>query len=139
MHADTRAKEKERAPLGGPKLRLHTLESLDGRPVASRRAYELIESFQSDLGGKLSAGEMLAVRRAAMLSALAEHEASRQMAGEASDIDHLVRITNAARRAVADLGLHKTRGKRNAGPTLAEYVAQHHAASVGASPVRDAT
>jgi hypothetical protein len=108
------------APLA-PKVRLVCLEDLDGRRTASRRAYELIAAFEADLGGKLTLADRLAVRRAAMLSALAEHEASRQMAGEATDIDQVVRLSNAARRAVADLNLPK-RDKRTTGPTLQEYL-----------------
>jgi hypothetical protein len=106
-----------------PKLRLLCLESLDGRRTASKRAYELIASFEAELGGKLTLADRLAVRRAAMLSALAEHEASRQMAGEAVDLDQVVRVSNAAQRAIAALDLPR-RDKRSQGPSLAEHLAK---------------
>jgi hypothetical protein len=124
------------APLA-PKVRLWSLEHLDGRTVASRRAYELIESFQKDLGGKPSAADMLSIRRAAMLCAIAEDAASKQLAGEATDTDQLVRLSNAARRAVADLNLPK-RDKRTTGPTLAEHLARR-AAERNASAESEAT
>lgn len=104
------------------KRRLHTLESLDGRTRASQRARAIMRSFAADLGGKLSAGQLLAVRRAAMLSALAEDATARQLAGEMVDLDLLVRISNLARRAVLDLHLPKV-DKRNEGPSLAEHLA----------------
>jgi hypothetical protein len=124
--------DAQSAPLP-PKTRLLCLENLDGRRTASRRAYELIAAFEADLGGKLTLADRLAVRRAAMLSALAEHEASRQMAGEATDTDQLVRLSNAARRAVADLSLPK-RDKRTTGSdALKEHLAKRAAERASAA------
>jgi hypothetical protein len=121
-----------------PKQRLHTLESLDGRTRASQRARAIMRSFAADLGGKLSAGELLAVRRAAMLSALAEDATARQLAGETVDLDQLVRISNLARRAVADLNLPK-RDQRTTGPTLAEHLAMRAREKASASAESEAT
>jgi len=87
-----------------PKQRLHTLESLDGRTRASQRAHAIIQSFEADLGPHLSAGQRLAIRHAAMLSALAEDATARQLAGDAEDPSTLIPLVNAARRAVLDLG-----------------------------------
>lgn len=87
-----------------PKQRLHTLESLDGRTRASRRAHAIIQSFEVDLGPHLSAGQRLAIRHAAMLSALAEDATARHLAGDAEDPSTLIPLVNAARRAVLDLG-----------------------------------
>jgi hypothetical protein len=105
------------------KQRLHTLESLDGRTRASQGAHAIMRSFEADLGGTLSAGQRSAIRRAAMLSALAEDATARQLAGETVDLDQLVRISNLARRAVLDLHLPEA-DQRNAAPTLADYAAQ---------------
>jgi hypothetical protein len=105
-----------------PKQRLHTLESLDGRTRASQRAHALMRSFAADLGGKLSAAQRLAVRHAAMMVAIAEDAATKQLSGEGVDIDQLVRISNLARRAVGDLHL-PTADKLSQGPSLAEHLA----------------
>jgi hypothetical protein len=64
---------------------------------------------------------MLSIRNAAMLVAILEDQAAKQLAGEATDVDQLVRLSNAARRAVAALNLPK-RDKRTTGPTLQEYL-----------------
>lgn len=122
MHPDATKLDAESAPLASSKVRLCTLEHLDGRTRAAKRAHELIAAFESDLGGKLSSVDRLAVRRASVLVALAENAAAKELAGETTDIDLLVRINNAARRAVADLNLPK-RDKRATGPTLAEHLA----------------
>jgi hypothetical protein len=90
-------------PKSSGKLRLRTLGHLDGRTRARKRANELIELFTAELGGSPSAGQRFAIERAAMLVAIAEDAASRQLAGEALDLDKIVRVANAARRAVCDL------------------------------------
>ena len=107
-----------------PKLRLLCLESLDKRRVSSKRTYELIASFEAELGGELTLADKLAVKRAAMLSALAEHEASRQMAGDPVDLDQCVRIANAAQRAIAALRLPARSKRPSTEPTLAEHLAR---------------
>jgi hypothetical protein len=74
------------------------------------------------MGDRLTFADKLAVRRAAMLSALAEHEASKQLAGQATDIDQMIRLSNAARRAVNDLRL-PARDKRR--PTGSDALKEH--------------
>jgi hypothetical protein len=56
----------DRAQKAAGKLRLLTLGHLDGRTAAARRARELIEAIQADLGGgdRLSEGERQLVQRA---------------------------------------------------------------------------
>ena len=67
-------------------------------------ARALIQSFEADLGRDPSAADLLAVRHAAMLTAIAEDAAARQLAGDAKDPSTLIPLVNAARRAVLDLG-----------------------------------
>ena len=86
------------------KTHLRTLDSLDGRTRAAQRARALIQSFEADLGRDPSAADLLAVRQAAMLTAIAEDAAARQLAGDAEDPSTLIPLVNAARRAVLDLG-----------------------------------
>jgi hypothetical protein len=108
-----------------PKQRLYTLESLDGRTRASQRAHALMRSFASELGRNLSSAQRLAIRHAAMMVAIAEDAAARQLSGETVDIDQLVRISNLARRAVLDL--HLPKADKRQGPSLADYAAQKFA------------
>jgi hypothetical protein len=56
------------------------------------------------LGRDPSSADLLAVRQAAMLTAIAEDAAARQLAGDAEDPSTLIPLVNAARRAVLDLG-----------------------------------
>ena len=86
------------------KTHLRTLDSLDGRTRAAQRARALIQSFEADLGRHPSSADLLAVRQAAMLTAIAEDAAARQLAGDAEDPSTLIPLVNAARRAVLDLG-----------------------------------
>jgi hypothetical protein len=109
------------SPPTGSKARLCTLESLDGRTRAAQRAHELVKALQADLGGSLSARDLLAVRRAAMLAALAEDATARQLTGDATDIDQLVRLNNASRRAILDLGKN-IRGGAPSRQSLSEYL-----------------
>src|SRR5712675_209977 len=85
------------------KTHLRTLDSLDGRTRAAQRARALIQSFEADLGRDPSSADLLAVRQAAMLTAIAD-AAARQLAGDAEDPSTLIPLVNAARRAVMDLG-----------------------------------
>jgi hypothetical protein len=92
------------------KTHLRTLDSLDGRTRAAQRARALIQSFEADLGRDPSAADLLAVRQAAMLTAIAEDAAARQLAGDAEDPSTLIPLVNAARRAVLDLGRNAQSG-----------------------------
>ena len=85
------------------KTHLRTLDSLDGRTRAAQRARALIQSFEADLGRDPSSADLLAMRQAAMLTAIAEDAAARQLAGDAEDPSTLIPLVNAARRAVMDL------------------------------------
>jgi hypothetical protein len=83
---------------------------LDGRTRAAQRARTLIQSFEAGLGCDPSPADLLAVRQAAMLTAIAEDAAARQLAGDAGDPSMLLPVVNAARRAVMDLGRNARSG-----------------------------
>ena len=118
------------------KVRLSTLEHLDRRTGAARRAAALILAMTNDLGGQLSPGLQSAVRRAALLSVLAEDATIRQLADGNYDMDQLVRLCNAARRAVLDLGIaEKSREKRVApAQALKEHLARRAITSLAVKP-----
>jgi hypothetical protein len=114
------------------KVRLLTLDHLDYRTCASRRARELVEAFRAELGGAVSVTQRLAIERASALMALAEDTKARRLAG-ADDVslEDLVRIDNAAARAVKALGIGKAAGAKP--PSLADYIAARGGGGAGAS------
>jgi hypothetical protein len=113
-----------------PKPHLRTLESLDGRTVGARRAHELAAGFEAEVGGNVTASQRAAIERAACLLAVAEDVRARRLAGESSvSLEDLVRIDNAAMRAVKALGLKP--GAPPTPPTPAEYLARRAAERSG--------
>ena len=125
MQPDASAIEAGSSPnsraIAAGKLRLVTLDRLDGRTLAARRANELADAFEAELG-VVSGTQRLAIRRAAMLTAIAEDVAARQLAGGAIDLDQVIRASNAARRAVMDLGIKAGRQRTE---TFAEALERH--------------
>jgi hypothetical protein len=102
--------------------RLRTISDLDGRTRAARRARDLAAAFAADLGGTLTAAQRLAVDRAAALCALAEDARARRLAGDTTiSLEDVVRVDNAAQRAVRMLGI-KSGGKPKTS-NLNEYLA----------------
>jgi len=128
MQSDAIELGADEIPKRRGRARLRTLEHLDGRTRASKRAHELTAIFEAALGGELSPSQRLAVQRAAMLSAIAEDAAARQLAGEAIDLDQVTRAGNAARRAVLDLGIKQGSARKPA--TLRDYIASRPPAAV---------
>jgi hypothetical protein len=83
-----------------------TVETLDKRTAASRRAMQLMQQFETELGGGLTDGQKLAVSRAAVMTAIAEDARLRKLGG-AKDVslDDLVRLDRVAALAVRALGI----------------------------------
>jgi hypothetical protein len=115
-------------------MRLRTIDGLDGRTVAARRARELAKSFEAELDGTITASRRLAVERAAALVALAEDAKARRRAGDQSvTLDDVVRVDGAAARAVKALGIKAAGAPKP--PTLADHLARRVAKrSSGAAP-----
>jgi hypothetical protein len=94
-----------------------TVENLDKRTTAGRRARQLLVQFETELGGNLTDGLRLAVSRAAVMTAIAEDARVRKLGG-AKDVslDDLVRLDRVAAMAVKALGIGVR--KRDAAPAL---------------------
>jgi hypothetical protein len=117
------------SPVTRGKARFLTLEGLDGRTVAARRATRLAKGFEAELGGVLTATQRVAVERAAALTALAEDAKARRLSGDmAITLEDVVRTDNAAARAVRQLGIRPA-SPAPAPPTLAQYLAERAAAA----------
>ena len=105
------------------KLRLLTLGHLDGRTAAARRARELIEAIEADLGGgdRLTEGARQLVQRAAVLGTYIESCEAQWLAGEAVELADYLAAINSQRRVLATIGLE--RRSRDVTPDLKTYIA----------------
>jgi hypothetical protein len=110
------------------KSRLLTLGSLDGRTMAARRARELIEAIERDLGGaaRLSEGTRQLVQRAAVLGAFIESCEAKWLGGEAVPLADYLAAINSQRRVLATIGLE--RRARDVSPLRERLAAQSGAA-----------
>jgi hypothetical protein len=116
------------------KLRLLTLGHLDGRTAAARRARELIEAIEADLGGgdRLTEGSRQLVQRAAVLGTYIESCEAQWLAGEAVELADYLAAINAQRRVLATIGLE--RRARDITPDLGSYIARKTAEASAAAP-----
>ena len=107
------------------KMRLVTLDALDGRTRAARRARELIDAIEQDLGGgdRLSEGSRQLVQRAAVLGTFIESCEAQWLAGETVELADYLAAINSQRRVLATIGLER-RAKDVSELSLAEYIAR---------------
>lgn len=91
------------------RLRLRTLDHLDGRTLAARRAKDLVQGLESDLGGgdDLTVAVKQLVQRAAVLGAIIEHQEAMWLAGLRLDVNEHLAAINAQRRVLATVGLER--------------------------------
>ena len=112
---------------------------LDGRTQVAKRRRELIAIYTAALGGPaaLSAGQVIDIRKAAELTALAEAARARAMrhgTGDASDLSAMIRLESTAARAVRALSIKPTSAKT---PSIAEYAARKAAEKAASKPAGD--
>lgn len=105
------------------KARLRTLDALDHRTAAARRALDLVSALTVDLGGadNLSAGQVQLVQRAALLGAYIEDCEARWVAGDSIDVTEWLAACNTQKRILQTLGLE--RRARDVTPRLSEILA----------------
>jgi hypothetical protein len=110
------------------KTRLLTLDSLDRRTGAAKRAYELVAGIANDLGGAehLTEGAKQLVQRVAVLAAFLEDCEARWIAGEPFEISDYLPAINAQRRILETLGIER---RARDVTTLESYLAQRAAAT----------
>ncbi len=96
-------------PSGGAKVRLLTLEHLDGRCTAARKVREVEQAIAQDLGGAdlLSEGQRQLARRAAILGAVLESAEVAWFGGQTFDLNQYLATTNCFRRVLRTLGLER--------------------------------
>jgi hypothetical protein len=103
-------KKGEAAKKARVKLRsLKTLDSLDGRTLASRHAYAVKGRLEADLGGgdHLTEGQRRLIQRAAVLDAIIESDETNWLSGQTVDINLFLAAINAQRRVLTTLGLDR--------------------------------
>jgi hypothetical protein len=106
----------------GGKLRLLTIEALDGRTKAARDFRDIEANLVADLGGEpLGVVRRALVRRFAAASVIAEALEARFMAGEAIDVGEHAQITNTLVRVGSRIGLERL-PKEITPTTLGEYI-----------------
>jgi hypothetical protein len=135
MHDMTKFATRSKAPRSRTTSRRAVLFGVDGRSMQARRFKDLIDEFQSDLGGReiLSEGERQMVRRCAMLSAECEKlEAEAALSGE-FDAETYGMLCDRLGRALSRVGLK--RRPRDVTPTINDIVARHHIEAQRAAPV----
>jgi hypothetical protein len=91
------------------KARLLTLDALDRRTLAARRAHELIEAIEADLGGaaNLSEGTRQLVQRAAVLGTFVESCEARWLGGQSIELADYLAAVNNQRRVLATIGIER--------------------------------
>lgn len=97
-------KPAEAAPKG--KVRLLTLDDLDGRTRAAQQVRETRQAIMADCGGEdaLSTLERIAVDNVALLDALTKDAAARWLSGQEIDVAAIGTLMNSYNRTAAVLG-----------------------------------
>lgn len=111
--------------------------TLDRRTLVARRRRELIYVYSAALGGPagLSEGQLIDIRRAAELVALAEAARARAMRDGltgAAEMSAMIRLESTAARAVRVLNI--TAGGASKPRSLADHIAARAAKAAGEPP-----
>lgn len=104
-------------------VQLLTLDHVDGRTLAARRARELIEALETDLGGgdRLTEGYRQLIKRAAVLGTYIESCEAQWLSGQNVDLPSYMSAVNVQRRVLATIGIE--RRARDVTPSLEAYLA----------------
>lgn len=110
------------------KVRLLTLDDLDGRTKAAQYVRETRRDIVADLGGEdgLSTLEQVAVDNVAVLDAMLKDAATRWLQGHELEVSVIATLTNSFNRTAAVLGWQ--RRAKDVTPDLQSYLAHKAAA-----------
>jgi hypothetical protein len=125
MQADAREMQADSPPKAG-KVRLLSLDDLDGRTRAGQHVKEMCREVLADLGGeeRLSTLERTAVDHVALFDAMAKDVGTRWLQGEAVDPTAVSTLVNALNRSAAILGWR--RRSKDVTPDLGTYLARNY-------------
>ena len=130
LHSDATATSPVTTQTRG-KMRLLTLDHIDGRTAAAKRARDLMESIEQDLGGadRLSEGSRQLVQRAAVLGTFIESCEASWLSGETVELADYLAAINSQRRVLQTIGLERRARDVNE-LTLSEYLSRAHSETV---------
>jgi hypothetical protein len=91
------------------KAKLATLDQLDGRTIAAKRARDTISAIEADLGGaeNLTTSMRQIIESAAVTSTMVADLGSRWLSGEQIDLALFCTLGNAQRRLFETIGLER--------------------------------
>jgi hypothetical protein len=101
------------------RLHLRTMHDIDRRSRAYRRVRAVVVELTQAVGGNVSPAQRQAIERAAMLCAIADDLAARQLAGLSVTLDEVLRADGTARRAVRAILANRPEPKPTERPGLA--------------------
>jgi hypothetical protein len=102
------------------------LVGIDGRSPTARRFRDLVQAYETEVGGDLSQTERSMIKTAATLTLTAEMKQAQIVNGEMVDTDDLIRLSSEVRRILAEIA-GKAGKRKPAGPTLSQLLAEHEA------------
>jgi len=111
----------EKLRLAGLRVKLLTLDRLDGRTTAAKRTAALIAALERDVGGDPTTAQRQLIVRAALTAAMLEDLEARWLQGAAIDPAVHATLSNRLRRLLVTIGLERV---PKTVPSLAEYLKQ---------------
>lgn len=104
---ERRGNSRGRPTTRAGKVRLRSIDELDQRTAAARKARELVAALESDLGGgdNLSTAQRLLIQRCAMLAAIVEDHEVRWLERRAPDLSQYGTLCDRLRRTLESVGL----------------------------------
>jgi hypothetical protein len=108
------------------RTRLITLDHIDRRTLACRRALELIEALENERGGpdQITEGQRQLCQRAGVLAAILEDHESRWIDGKPIDMPEYLSAIGTQRRVLISLGLNRVPRDVSPVSTLSEYLTE---------------
>src|SRR5207248_2665882 len=89
------------------KVRLRSLDELDGRTASAVKARDLVRGIEGDLGADLSHATRQLAQRAGILAAILEDYECKWISGQQIEMTEYGSLCNVQRRILATLGLNR--------------------------------
>ncbi|HEY7248692.1 MAG TPA: hypothetical protein VH678_32920 [Xanthobacteraceae bacterium] len=114
--------DERRARTRWGRIKLRSLDELDGRTAAARRARDLIAHLVADAGGNdnITEGMRQLITRAAVIAAYVEDIEARWISGGNIKVEEYLAAANTQKRILEAVGLQRV--PRNITPSLTEYL-----------------
>jgi hypothetical protein len=109
------------------RVRLRSLESLDGRTAAARIARDTVRALARDLGDDLTTSQRLLAEHAALSAVMLQDLEAAWLSGKAINLSEFATLVNALSRTLVRLGLKRVPRDLELDPL--EYAAKHSEAA----------